>query len=354
MLVDLKNAVRALRRGAGPLVVGVLSLSLGIAATATMLSVIDAIDFRPIPFRSADELVSFSEVDTARPDLTAPVSPGIYQDWKRRTRSTAALAAASSIVVALEDDNEGLDAARVSAHFFSTLGVQPVAGRLLDASDVLQQARVAVVSHSLWRTRFGGDEKVIGRTVPLSWAGEYRSVPAEPYIIVGVLPRAVRYPVSSQVWIPAAEGFGDSRRGSYLTVIGRLRHDVSLEAARAEFELISAQLANDLPEEYGRRVAGVTTLRDAMRRAVESRGAGARVPLLRHCGIRTLPRCAERGEPPPRAHGGSGTGAKTEARPGGTSRAAHHGPSNAKPSRFFGRRHRRDHPLTLVPAAGLL
>jgi len=280
MLIDIKQAVRALRRGAGPLIASVLSLSLGIAATSTMLSVIDAIDFRPVPFRNADELVDISETDPAHPEVSGMVSPGVYLDWKERTRSTASLAAASSIVVSLQEGDGGFDAARVSDDFFSTLGVQPAAGRVISAGEVRRQARVAVISHDIWQSRFGGDPRVVGRTVQLSWAGEYKSVSAEPYIIVGVLPRAVRYPRGSQVWIPAAGGFGDSRSDPYLTVTGRLARGVPLGAARAELKTVSARLAADLPEDYGRRAAKVSPLRDAMRASAEEHGAAARFSLL--------------------------------------------------------------------------
>lgn len=272
--------MRGLRRGVVPLIVSTLSLSLGIAATATMVSVVDAIDFRPLPFRDPDELVDVSERDLAQPDGSGMVSPGVYLDWRERTRSMASLAAASSIVASLQDGGGGLDAARVTGNFFSTLGVQTVLGRVFGADELRQQSRVAVISYEVWRSRFGGNPHVIGRAAPLSWAGEYRSVAAEPYTIVGVLPRGVRYPLGTHVWIPAEGGFGDSRRDPFLTVTGRLDEDVSPAAARAEFEAISAQLSADFPEEYSHRVAKVTSLRDAMRASVEERGAAARFPLL--------------------------------------------------------------------------
>jgi predicted permease len=280
MLLDLKHALRGLRRGAGPLIVSVLSLSLGIAATATMLSVVDAIDFRPLPFDEAGELVDVSQVDLANPEIAGRVSPGLYRDWRERTRSIATLVAASPIVVSFQDRGEGLDAARVSEDFFATLGVQPVMGRVFGADEVQQQERVAVISHEVWRSRFGGAPDAVGRTVQLSWAGEYRSVPAEPYRIVGVLPAAVRYPAGTQVWIPAAGGFGDSRQDPYLTVAGRLDHGVPVDAARAELESISAQLSADFPEAYEGRVARVGLLRSAIRSSVDDRGAAARFPLL--------------------------------------------------------------------------
>jgi predicted permease len=280
MLIDVKQAVRGLRRGAGPSIVSVLSLSLGIAATATMLSVVDAIDFRPIPFRKAHELVDVSVADPAHPERLGMVPPGVYLDWKQRTRSMDSLAAASTIVVSLQDGDGGLDASRVSEGFFSTLGVQPALGRVFGADEVRQRARVAVISHDLWRSRFGRDPRAVGRTVRLSWAGEFRSVPEEPYTVVGVLPEGVRYPRGSQVWIPAAGGFGGSHRDPFLTVTGRLGGDLSVEAARAELRVISSRLAADFPEDYGRRVAKVRSLRNAMRASAAERGAAARIPLL--------------------------------------------------------------------------
>ncbi|HSR53995.1 MAG TPA: ADOP family duplicated permease [Acidobacteriota bacterium] len=280
MLIDVKHAVRALRRWGGPLVVSMLSLSLGIAATATMLAVVDAIDFRPIPFRQADQLVDISVTDPARPDFIGRVSPGIYLDWKQRSESAASLAAASSIMVSLQEGGGAVDAARVSDNFFSTLGVAPAAGRVFSADEVNRQARVAVISYDLWQSVFGADRQVIGQAVQLSWAGEFRSVSGQPYTVVGVLPPSVRYPRGTQVWIPAGGGFGDSRSDAYLTVTGRLRQDVSLSAARAEFETISAQLTADFPRDYGRRVAKVSPLRDAIRASVEDRGAEGRFPLL--------------------------------------------------------------------------
>lgn len=280
MLLDLKHGVRSLRRGAGPLIVSVLSLSLGIAATATMLSVVDAIDFRPLPFRAAEELVDVSQVDLAHPEVAGRVSPGLYRDWQKRTRSIASLVAASPVVVSFQDRGPALDAARVSEDFFATLGIRPALGRVFGAEEVEQHARVAVISHEVWRSRFGGAPDVVGRTVQLSWAGEYRAVPAEPYTIVGVLPAAVRYPAGRQVWIPAAGGFGESRKDPYLTVAGRLDDGVAVSTARAELETISAQFAADFPEDYEGRAARLSPLRDAIRGAVDDRGAAARYPLL--------------------------------------------------------------------------
>ena len=280
MLIDVKHAFRGLKRGAGPLLLSVLSLALGISATTTMIGVVDAIDFRPLPFREPQELVSLAETNAGASNAVGRVSPGVFLDWQQRTRTIDSLAAASSIVVSLQDGERGLDAARVSENFFSTLGVQPALGRTFDAGDSKTDSRVVVISHDAWQSRFAGEADILGRSIRLSWAGEFRSVGAEPYTIVGVLPRGFRYPVGTQVWLPAEDSFGTSRRDANLTVVGRLARDISLTAARAEFDGISRQLATDLPADYAERAAQLSSLRDSMRQSVDGRGAATRLPLL--------------------------------------------------------------------------
>lgn len=280
MLTEIKQAIRELRRGAGPLVVGMLSLSLGIMATATMLGVVDAIDLRPLPFHQPDRLVDLSEMDASRPDDLERVSPGVYSDWRDRIQSIASLSAASAIAVSFEGDNTALRAARVTHQFFSSLGVEPILGRVFGSEEIRNAERVVVISHEVWLSRFGGDPGAIGRTIPLSWAGEFRSVPSEPYVIVGVLGPTVQFPRGTRVWIPAAGGFGDSREDAFLTVTGRLADGESLSTAQAELRVVASRLAADFPEAYEGRLVKASSIRDAMRASVDERGAGARLPLL--------------------------------------------------------------------------
>ncbi|MEO1088904.1 MAG: ABC transporter permease, partial [Acidobacteriota bacterium] len=220
-----------------------LSLSLGIMATATMVGVVDAIDLRPLPFLQADRLVDLSEVGVSSPDALERVSPGVFADWSERVESVSLLSAASSIAVSFEGDEQAFRAARVSENFFSSLRGEPLLGRTFTSEEIRNAERLAVISHEVWRTRFGAAPGVIGSTTSLSWVGEYRSVPAEPYVIVGVLERTMRYPQGSQVWIPAAQGFGDSHEDNYLTVVGRLAPGESLATARSELRVVDSRLA---------------------------------------------------------------------------------------------------------------
>lgn len=265
LLQDLRHAGRALRRNPGPVLVSVLSLSLGIAATATMISVVDAIDFRPLPYRDAGRRVQLGYLSP----------PSLFRHWQDRTRSYDALAAASIIVVAVGEDERVLGGSRVTGEFFSALGAVPLVGRTITPEDVRDGARVLVISHQVWQARFGGDPNVVGRTVPISWAGEYRSVASEPFTIIGVLPRGARYPRGSDVWLPALDELGGQ-----LTVLGRLWPGVSIASARVEMEVVSHQLATEYPDTYGEYRGAVYPLRDAIRMMADRRGTSARFLLL--------------------------------------------------------------------------
>jgi predicted permease len=281
LLIDLRHALRGLRRNPGPVLLSALSMTLAIGATATMISVIDAVDFRPLPYRDADSLVQLALVASRDGDGTMmPASPDLFRLWQERTRSFEALGAASPIAASLGENDQTLGASRATADFFPALGVTPRLGRVFSAREVRDGAPVIVISHQLWRTRFGGDTGVLGRTVSLSWAGEYRSVAAAPFTVVGVLPRGVQYPRGSDVWLPATGGFNGPADNPMLTTIGRLRPGISPAAAADEIASIGEQLARERPDAYDNTTGAVQTMRQAIRTRADGRGTSARFILL--------------------------------------------------------------------------
>lgn len=275
---DLRYAVRSLRRHPAPVLVSVLSLSLGIGATTTMISVVDAIDFRPLPYRDADRLVTLGQTGPGLDGQLA--SPGLFLDWQDRLRGVRSLAAASPIAVSVGDDEMVLRASRVSEEFFRALDVAPVAGRVLVPDDVRSGSRVALISHHVWQALFDADPAAVGQTITISWAGEYRGVAAESFTVVGVLPRGVRYPRGSDVWLPAWDGFGEARDNAMLSVIGRLGSDGSLAAARGEVAAVSDQLAIEKGEAYEGEAGQVNTFRDAIQLRASERASSTRFLLL--------------------------------------------------------------------------
>ena len=234
MLTDLRVTIRALaaRPAFALLVITILGLGLG-AATA-VFCVVDAALLRPLPFTDPDCVAIVSEVSAASPGARV-VSPITFDDWKNRNQAFAELAAFRYWeTVNLEDPSgepESVTLVTGSEHLFRALGVAPLIGRTYREEQSPRGGSEAVLSDHLWRRRYGADPGVIGRVI---------SVRGTPTTIVGVMP-----PIAASLGV----GFGDlwtclylydiqeqratSYRSRYLTVVGRLRSDLSFEQAAA-------------------------------------------------------------------------------------------------------------------------
>jgi predicted permease len=225
---DLRYAMRALL--AAPLLtaVVVICLALAIATNTTMFSVVDAMFLRPPPFADADRLVSITGRD---PQTGRRVS--LTFDDVRELRATATaihtFAAHSGRTLTLTDvgDPERVPAQLVTANLFPMLGLAPQQGHGFDgAHDVAGGAGVVLISDSLWRRRYQSDPAILGRVLRLD---------SVPYTIVGVMPPKVRFPSTTELWIPMAPAAGASGGASRaVTVLGRLAPGATVERASAE------------------------------------------------------------------------------------------------------------------------
>jgi predicted permease len=246
VLHDFRYALRALRRNPGFTAIAVLSLGLGIGATTTIYSVIDALDFRPLPYRDADRLVALRA-------LSPPTYPGCGScpwsldfataaDWRAQAHSFGEIALLTRWAFGMlhGDTVQPFNAAEVSSNFFSLLGVRPRLGRDFIPDDTLAGAeRVALVTDEYWRSRLGADPHAIGsRLTPY----DNMSDRPQPMTVIGVLPRGFRFEAPQDVWgalqhgtPERVDGFGD--------VITRLNDGVTLKGAIAELRTIDARLA---------------------------------------------------------------------------------------------------------------
>ena len=241
LMRDLRIAVRRLVREPAFTAIVVITLALGIGATTTIFSVIDGVLLRPLPYRDADRLLTVWQWSKSKGIEEAP-SPANFLDWRDASRLMD-LAAAEPFGVDLTNSGDpiDLDTWRVSERFFETLGVQPLLGRtFLPEEHVDGRHRVVMLSHALWRTRFGGDSSVVGRTITLD---------GKSAVVVGVMPPRVDYPSRKQIWIPKV--FGESERRArmqtYYRVIARLKPGVTIEQARDELSSIADRMAIELP-----------------------------------------------------------------------------------------------------------
>src|SRR5580704_12675501 len=257
---NLTYAFRVLAKNPGFTAVTVLTLALGIGANTAIFSVVYSALLRPLPYYQPDRLLTLGEGRTQTRD-NEPVSRNSsnpdFVDWKKMAKSFQSLTAYSFDAFTLGGNGEpkAVFATQVMPNFFSTLGVKPVLGReFLDGEDVADGPHVAMLTYGGWRSDFGGDPNVIGRTITLD---------NKPVTIVGVLPRDFQFAPSNgfPLWVPLHPTADAATRRNlrWLNVFGRLAPGVS--AAQAEMDGITAQLAREYPQQDGSVFVAMSTLR---------------------------------------------------------------------------------------------
>jgi putative ABC transport system permease protein len=241
---DIKYAARSLRRTPGITALAVLILALAIGANTALFSLLDAAVLRPLPFWQPNDLAGITQVRTETGE-DAQVSALDYLDWRKQATSFSELAAWREWSQALTGlgDPEELGTVRVTANFFTTLGVAPMLGRSFHAEED-QEGRhhVALLSHGFWQQRLASDPAVVGRTLILD---------GSPFTVVGVMPAGFRFPDSDGVslWTPMAfDSVELSRRTQRMfNVIGRLKAGTTVAAAQAELTTIGSRIALEDP-----------------------------------------------------------------------------------------------------------
>ncbi|HET9264789.1 MAG TPA: ABC transporter permease [Vicinamibacterales bacterium] len=265
MTNDLRYAVRALAHTPGFTTVAAITLALGIGANTAIFSVVSGVLLRPLPYPRPSELVALHESLPARGDRpgdsTMPLAPPTTRDWMANTTlSSLAPYSGSTFILTGAGEPVRIPGANVAWTFFDTLGATPAAGRLIArADDRPNQPPVAVIGYDLWRSRYGADSSLVGRTVELS---------GERHTVVGVAQPGFAFPAEAQIWTPLAlpeEEYADDQRLSfYLDTVGRLKPGVTREQAAADLNAITARFGGRFPEMYEGRGATVLSLRDAL------------------------------------------------------------------------------------------
>jgi putative ABC transport system permease protein len=261
---DAAHGVRMLAKSPGFTVVALLVFATGIGATTAIASLADALLFRKLPIPDTERVLTLWERNRATGVGHEDVAPGNAIDWVTRSASFAAAAAIEPWSLDFTPpggEPEVLSTARVSARFFDVLGVTMLHGRAFLPQEFTKgNDRVVVLSYGLWRERFGGDPTVVGRAVPLDNAS---------YTVVGVMRPGIDLRLFDKRQEPRAfttkyfEDYESRIRGSgYWNVMARLRSDVSLDQARQELDVLSAQLAREFPNSNRNTVAELMPIRD--------------------------------------------------------------------------------------------
>jgi putative ABC transport system permease protein len=249
---DVRHLFRGLRRSPGFAVVSILTLALGIGVTTAVMSIVDHVLLHSLPFRDADRLVSvFESQDGGAARL--PSNPTV-QDWQRDASVRSVFEGVTFIrgdgaVLANGDARETIGAAYVTPDFFPLLGARPELGRFLVADDDVAGAPgVAVIAHSLWIEKYGGDPRILGRRI---------SIDSTPTTVVGVMAAGASYPTFATIWAPLSHYKKPdqiTKRGLHVDsrTIARLRVGVDSAHAATAMRAIESRLAEEYPADQAR------------------------------------------------------------------------------------------------------
>jgi putative ABC transport system permease protein len=225
-------------------IISVLAIALGIGASTTMFSAINALLLRPMPLiQDQDRLVAVSEFFQKKADENAGTAFPDYLEWKKNVTTLDGIAAIqeATFIVSGGDKPERYLGGQISADAFSFMGVQPILGRLFrPEEDQLNAPPVALIGYDIWQNHFGGDRGVVDKTIPIN---------GRQVTIIGVMPKGWRFPEICDLWMPLQMDEKEQPRGNFfLDCIGKVKQGVSIEQARAELEAITARIAAQHPE----------------------------------------------------------------------------------------------------------
>jgi putative ABC transport system permease protein len=263
LLQDLRYTVRSLGHARGFAIAAVAVTAVGVGANTAAFSVADFVLLRELPFREPQALVRLCEGPRTGGGwgCNNELSPANFRDFASMSSSFEALGVFGRDAVNLVGGGEPqrLEIAAVSSEVLPLLGVAPLLGRVFDpANGAAADAQGVVLGYGLFRSRFGGDPGVLGRSVSLNGA---------PYEVIGVMPPGFHFPSREvQLWtllVLREEDFAD-RQNTYLQGVGRLARGVSFERARADLWAIVERLAREHPETNAETGISFFRLRDEM------------------------------------------------------------------------------------------
>jgi putative ABC transport system permease protein len=250
ILQDLRYAVRSLGRSPAFTTITALTLALGIGACTVMFSVVNGVLLEPLPYPSADRLVTIAtgsnlmhaEFGLSYPDL---------QDIQKLQPAFAGVAAyrTRQVNATVGGEPQALAIASVSDNLFRVLGARPVLGRTFEPREFRDP--VAVLSHALWASRFGSDPSALGQSISLD---------AAAYTVIGVMPAGFAFPTGADVWVPLgrsalADPQVATNRGFYiLHTVARLADGATLGQARSQLATLAQRINAAVTDQQQRPV----------------------------------------------------------------------------------------------------
>jgi len=251
---DLRFSIRQLRKSPGFVLTIILTLALGIGATTSIFSLVNAVLLRPLPFPEPDRIMNLQH-ENHRTGLLAPQSLSFpdFFDWQKQNHSFSEIAAFHDNSTTLTNGGTAqiLEGHVVSSDFFRVLGTHPAIGRDFLASDENPGQYTVMLSHELWQNTFGSRPDIAGKSITLD---------GKSYTVAGVMPEGFSFPIQStvpQLWLSLATDAFDpdddtpmtKQRGAHLLdVIGRLKPGVTVAEAHADLSVIDHNMSVQYPE----------------------------------------------------------------------------------------------------------
>ena len=256
---DVRYSFRQLRKSPGFAIVAIVTFALGIGANTAIFSFADLIIRRPVSLPGLDRLVSIEEQNSTSED--SGISAANYLDLREANPVFEQLAAYEYWSAGVGDQDQPYEAVgvKVTANFFSTIGVKPATGRAFTTGeDTEGMHREVILSNAFWRRRFAADPAVVGRQIKLD---------GEVYTVIGVMPARAAFPLGAPAfWVPLSmnQQMRVERQQLSLHAVGRLQTGWSLEQARGEMVTIWDALAKSYPQANANKSMRIVGLRDSI------------------------------------------------------------------------------------------
>jgi predicted permease len=261
---DLRYGARMLLKAPGFTMVAVLTLALGIGANAALFSVVNGVLLKPLPYYEPEQLVTLHQ---SKQNFSTGAIPYLnFKDWERENRSFAGMALSRPAGFTLfgAGDPERVSGQRITANFFSLLGVNALLGRTFTAEEDRQGAGpVVLISEGLWRRIYSSSLETLGKSITLD---------NQAYTIVGVIPSTFKLAVSNfrprDVYLPLGQwdfpGLQNRKSALALHGIGRLKPGVTVAQAQADLDRVMQGLTLAYPEALTGNGANVIPIKDRM------------------------------------------------------------------------------------------
>jgi predicted permease len=248
---DTRYAARMMRKNRAYTSAAVLILGLGIGANTSIFSVVNSVLLKPLPYTDGNRLVIVRQQGEHNGVTDLPFSVAEINDYRERNRSLTGLVEYHAMTFTLLGGSEPhqVRTGVVSAGFFDFFGVKPLLGRtFLDEEEKPGAQPVLVLSYEFWQKQERGDPNIIGRKYQMN---------DRAHVVIGVLPPIPQYPNENDVYMTTTScpfrmnpGFTGNRNRRMMSVFGRLKPWVTLDAARRDLERVAGELTAENPASY--------------------------------------------------------------------------------------------------------